>query len=174
MSMREVWSQVDEQEAGSSGEVCGVQVPLLGEWRGSAVGGEEGRVSRARADRRSAIFCNAGTFLRPGYVYAIKSGPLYKIGQSKDYVSRLSEIWKAYGRVEPRLPYRLEYAHVFACWLEHMNRIERHLHELFAAHRLHGEWFALPDGRWFDVPALPIPFPTASLSQHEPEPNGLA
>lgn len=66
------------------------------------------------------------------FVQATDGGPI-KIGRTNDVEKRLRSL-------QANCPAKLR-------WLGWMSgSMERHLHERFAAHRLHGEWFAPAEG----------------------------
>ena len=147
-----VWSSVVESvDSWSAGEVCALQDASMDD------GG-----------RPKVVFCQYDwiNFVRPGYIYALKAGPVFKLGQSDRGLRRIDEIYDTYHSVQPQLPYLPEYAYVFECWEQDQNLIERYLHKTFSAYRERGEWFALPphiEEEWFQRTSLPIPWPTVTL-----------
>lgn len=70
-----------------------------------------------------------------GHIYLLRSGDGYfKIGKTKD----LSQRFKA---LATALPFSVEVLHTIS--VSHMAWAEQHLHQLFARHRMNGEWFNL-------------------------------
>lgn len=86
-----------------------------------------------------------------GHIYLLKMGPYYKIGKTVDLEKRPFEIVGRYNRIEPRLPYDVEFALSFDCFAEDMDAVERRIHEKFSDSRMRGEWFMLSseDCMWF-------------------------
>ena len=74
-----------------------------------------------------------------GFVYIIKSEtnpPQYKIGRSKDPVSRI-------GKLEVKLPFDIEVLHLIET--DSASSLEGYYHELYSDKRVRGEWFELDD-----------------------------
>ena len=70
-----------------------------------------------------------------GYVYMVKSGRLYKIGQTSNHWQRKSELNK-------QTPEGITEIHTIAA-IDDAPGIERYWHERFKEKRRHGEWFDL-------------------------------
>jgi len=75
-----------------------------------------------------------------GFVYVAAmlapSGPVYKIGRSRDVSARISQLdWM--------LPYRT--ITIFVMWAKDVVGQEAYLHRYFVEYGLRGEWFALPE-----------------------------
>lgn len=71
-----------------------------------------------------------------GFVYILKSGDHYKIGNAIDPVRRLKSLQAAW-------PEPMEIVHKIES--DRYKYIERDLHRRFAGKRVRGEWFALSD-----------------------------
>lgn len=71
-----------------------------------------------------------------GYIYILKSGDLYKIGQSAKPRKRLRQL-----RTGSALPIDV----VYTMRTPHYKFVEKILHNRLAAKRVQGEWFALSE-----------------------------
>lgn len=85
------------------------------------------------AEDRTAIYRRRRLrVVKAGSVYLIKCGDAYKIGRTRDLARRLGQMSLPY---KPRILLVVEY--------EDPGFVELSMHDMFAAKRLHGEWFAL-------------------------------
>lgn len=76
------------------------------------------------------------SFWNPGYVYILKSGDLYKIGQSAKPRKRFRQL-----RTGSALPIEV----VYMTKTPHYKVVEKILHNRLASKRVRGEWFALSE-----------------------------
>lgn len=81
------------------------------------------------------------------FVYVLRSGPYYKIGRTKDFNQRISQL-----RIQ--LPFEVELFKVINT--DDCAKLEKCLHQIYAEERVNGEWFELSDesiANLFLVPA---------------------
>lgn len=74
------------------------------------------------------------TIEHAGYVYVIKSGPLYKIGRTKNLLRRKRQFQTGNSSYVEFLYYR---------FFKDAVKAEKTLHTIFSALRRNGEWFEL-------------------------------
>ena len=72
----------------------------------------------------------------PGYVYVLKSGPYYKIGQTQYLDKRIR-------RLTIQLPFPVEVVATIPC--DDCFLAEDYLHRTFSSFRRNGEWFELDE-----------------------------
>ena len=94
-------------------------------------------------ERRASL--NTKRAAKPGHVYLVECGGLYKIGKSKQPATRL-------GRFATMWIQPTSIVAVGRC--EDMASTESQLHKTYAHKRVHGEWFALSDSDVEQVKAV--------------------
>ena len=73
-------------------------------------------------------------FVPDGYVYVLGGRGYYKIGRTKEIDKRVKELGIL-------LPWSVGVEHTIPC--QDHKAAEKALHDMFAHHRAHGEWFSL-------------------------------
>jgi len=72
---------------------------------------------------------------RSGWVYILRAGPYYKIGQSKNVAKRIKQI-------SPKMPFKVSL--LYKIYTADRYALEDKLHARYEEYRVNGEWFKLP------------------------------
>lgn len=132
-------------------------------------------------------FDDSGGCNKPGYIYLIhaKGTRRHKIGlTTRDVEQRFNELNSS------QSPYPLDLLHYIAT--EDVTKTEGYLHQKYAVHRCHGEWFEFSnrqlrevlrefdrlengDRGWFGLPSISLPsVPSIDFSKWEWDSNKIA
>ena len=96
----------------------------------------------SRLEKYAPIWSTLPEKERNGYVYILKSGPYYKIGRTKNILSRFPQI-------HLHLPFETRLVCIF--YSEDMFKTEKALHQWYSKCRVNGEWFILPESEVYEL-----------------------